>query len=333
ARLTHVPLPKEMFDYLDAKGILTFSEIPLWGFDQLVDVNNPLPKAWLKRLIANNYNHPSIAGWSVGNEIGDSPGVMEYVEDAIKYVRTRDTSRLAVMISHTASRPRDPIQFSDLGFINRYGPTIGLVADKIHGLHPEKVLFYSEFGYGQLREDLDANVDAKGMMDSIRFKSYLIGGSLWTFNDYRSSYVGTKEFSENRPWGIVDVFRQKKEAWYSFRKEYAPIRDLKIEIAKGNENSSANIIITPRKVLDLPAYTLKEYSLVWQACNRNNKIEQGGFSKLPVIAPGDNELQQSISWRNSGEISYLKIKLISPLNYSVCDTTVYFKEPAAPTIL
>jgi beta-galactosidase len=32
ARLTHLPLPKEMFDYLDEKGILVFPEIPLWVF-------------------------------------------------------------------------------------------------------------------------------------------------------------------------------------------------------------------------------------------------------------------------------------------------------------
>lgn len=331
ARLTHLPLPKEMFDYLDEKGILVFSEIPLWGLDQLVDAASPVPKAWLKRLITNNYNHPAIIGWSVGNEIGDSPGVMEYVADAIQYVRSNDTTRLAVMISHTAYRQKDPIQFSDLGFINRYGTGIGMMADRIHAIHPEKVLFYSEYGYNQLREDLDANVDAKGMMDSIRFKPYLIGGSLWTFNDYRSNYVGTKEFSENRPWGIVDVFRQKKEAWYSFQKQYAPVRNLQVELTQGG--SSASIIITPRSVLDLPAYPVSDYSLVWEACGADNKIVQGGFSTLPVIMPGDKALRRSVSWTESSEIAHVDIKLISPLNYTVYDTVIFFKKPQQPEII
>ncbi|MCW3110104.1 MAG: hypothetical protein JWQ09_4610 [Segetibacter sp.] len=326
ARLTHLPLHKEMFDYLDEKGILVFSEIPLWGLDQLVDKNNPIPKQWLQRLINNNYNHPCIIGWSVGNEIGDSPGVMEYVEDAIDFVKKADTSRLAVMISHTAYRPKDPVQFSDLGLINRYGPAIGTAADKIHALHPDKVLFYSEYGYGQLREDLDADVDAKGMVDSLRFKPYLIGGSLWTFNDYRSSFAGTKEFSENRPWGIVDVFRQKKEAWYSFRKQYAPIRDVNIEFA-GDGSSSANLVIVPRKVLDLPAYKLKDYVLVWEGYDDNNKIRQSGLIKLPEITPGDPAIRQTINWEKNVQLSNLKVELVSPLNYSVYDTTVYFKTP------
>ncbi len=193
ARLSHLPLPDSMFDYLDEKGMLVFSEIPLWGYHQLVDKNNPVPKEWLRRLVDNYFNHPSIIGWSVGNEIGDSPGVMEYVEDAIKYVKNIDTTRFGVMVSHTATRPKDPIQYSDIALVNKYGTGIGSLADRMHRLHPDKILFYSEYGYGQLNEHLDADVDAKGMIDSIRFKPYLIGGALWTFNDYRSNFYGTKE--------------------------------------------------------------------------------------------------------------------------------------------
>jgi beta-galactosidase len=331
ARLTHLPLHKEMFDYLDEKGILVFSEIPLWGLDQLVDKNNPIPKQWLQRLITDNYNHPSIAGWSVGNEIGYSPGVMDYVEDAIDFVKRTDTSRLAVMISHTANKVVDPINFSQLGFINRYGLNIGMTADQIHNLHPDKVLFYSEYGYGQLKADLDGNVDAHGMVDSIRYKQYLIGGSLWTFNDYRSSFSGTKEFSENRPWGIVDVFRQKKEAWYSFRKEYAPIRDLKIDFPAG-ESASANLTIVPRKLLDLPAYKLTNYALTWEGYDDTKKIKQGGIIKLPEINPGDAAINKTIHWNRNVQLSNLKIELVSPLNYSVYDTTVYFKTPQPTSI-
>jgi beta-galactosidase len=333
ARLTHLPMPDSMFDYLDEKGILVFPEIPLWGFHQLVDKNNPVAKEWLKRMVDNYYNHPSIIGWSVGNEIGHKPGVMEYVEDAIKFVKSIDTTRLGVMVSHTATRKPDPIQYSDLGLVNRYGPAIGSLADKIHQLHPEKILFYSEFGYNQMTEDLDADMDARGMIDSIRFKPYLIGGALWTFNDYRSSFIGTKEFSQNRPWGIVDVFRQKKKAWYSLRREYAPVRELKISKIDSTKNLSATITIVPRKALDLPAYRLKNYVLLWKAINDSSKVIEGGFILLPEIIPGSKDIWQTINFKNLPEISQLKIELLSPGNYSVIDTTVHFKTPSAPEIV
>jgi beta-galactosidase len=333
ARLTHLPMPGEMFDYLDEKGIMVFPEIPLWGLDQLVDKNNPVPKQWLQRITDNYYNHPSIIGWCVGNEIGESMGVMEYVEDAIRFVKSIDTTRLGVMVSHTAHRQRDPLQYSDLGLVNGYGVGIGARADKIHGLHPQKTLFYSEYGYGQLEEDLDGDVDARGMIDSIRFKPYLIGGALWTFNDYRSSFVGTKEFSQNRPWGIVDVFRRKKRAWYSFKREYAPIRDIKVTKIESNTGFAAKISIVPRKVLDLPAYPLKDYILIWQAFNDSNKIVEGGFTRLPTILPGAADLDQNISFRSVNGVSSLKFELLSPGNYSVFDTTIHLKSPEPPAIL
>ncbi|RYF97285.1 MAG: hypothetical protein EOO00_00555 [Chitinophagaceae bacterium] len=332
ARLTHLPMPDEMFDYLDEKGIMVFPEIPLWGLDQLVDINNPIPKQWLKTMVDNYYNHASVIGWCVGNEIGESIGVMEYVDDAIKYVKSIDTTRLGVVVSHTAHRPKDPVQYSDLGMVNGYGVGIGGRADRIHGLHPQKTLFYSEYGYGQLEEDLDGDVDARGMIDSIRFKPYLIGGALWTFNDYRSSFIGTREFSQNRPWGIVDVFRRKKKAWYSFRREYAPIRGIKITNVESNTGFAAKLTIIPRKLLDLPAYPLKDYALIWQAINDSNKIVEGGLAKLPLINPGSADLLQNISLKSLQNISSLKIELLSPGNYSVFDTTIYFKAPAPPVI-
>ncbi len=333
ARLTHLPMHKEMFDYLDEKGIMVYSEIPLWGFDQLADKNSPLPKEWLKRLITDNYNHPCIIGWGVGNEIGDYPNVMGYVDDAIKYVRTLDTTRMAIMVSHTAQKSPDPIQYSDIGLINKYGTGIGTLAGNIHKLHPGKLLFYAEYGYSQFTEDLDGDLNAKGMLDSLRFRPYLMGGALWTFNDYRSNFIATKEVSENRPWGIVNVFRQKKRAYFSFRKEYAPVRDLRVEKVVTGSSGSASIIISPRKILDLPAYNVNGYAIIWKAAGPDKKIIRGGITKLPVIRPGDKDLLRSIRWQGAGDLSSLSVELLSPLNYSVYDTTIFLQKPTVPEIV
>ncbi len=331
ARLTHLPLHREMLDYLDEKGILVFSEVPLWGLSQLTDKTNPVPRAWLERLVRDNYNHPCIIGWSVGNEIGDSPGVMEYVEDAIRRIRKLDSTRLGVMVSHTATNTTDPLQYADMGLVNKYGKNIGALAETMHRLHPEKILFYSEFGYGQLGENLDSDVDAHGMMDSIRFKPWLIGGALWTFNDYRSSYAGNKEYSENRAWGIVDVFRQKKKAWYSFRKEYAPVTALKVQADQSVKNKML-VSIVPRQVLDLPAYVLNDYRLVWQGFDDHGELKDGGFIRLPVIRPGDQEISSSMLWKDMSALSSLKIELLSPGNYSVYDTLICLNKPMAPVV-
>lgn len=334
ARLSHLPMHAGLLDYLDQKGILVFSEVPLWGYDQLADKNSPIPKEWLTRLINTQFNHPSIIGWSVGNEIGQYPGVNSYVSDAIKNTQELDSTRLAVMVSHTASRTNnDPLQFSDMGLINGYGKGIGSTVDKIHELYPGKLLFFTEYGYNQFTENLDGDLDAKALIDSIRFKPYLMGASLWTFNDYRSSFPGTKEFSENRAWGLVDVFRQKKKAWYSFQKEYAPVKEFKVENVVVGTKSTATVSISPRKLLDLPAYLLDQYKLIWRIVSIEGNIISGGFKTLPVIQPGDATLTYPIAWDMPDNAYALQVSLNSPQNYQLIDTTVFFKRPLAPKII
>lgn len=333
ARLSHLPLPKEAMDYLDESGIMVFDEVPLWGFDALADKRKELPRVWLQQLMNRDYNHPCVIGWSVGNEIGQYPAVMEYVEDAIDYVHKTDSLHLGVMVSHTADRGDDPLRFSDMGLINGYGTGIGTRADKIHTLHPGKVLFYTEYGYGQLGEELNTDVNAKAMVDSIRNKPYLIGGSLWTFNDYRSGFYGTKESSENRPWGIVDVFRQKKRAYFSFRKEYSPLRNVQVTQLTTATKATATLVITPRQQLDLPAFTMRNYLLVWKAIDTMQRIIDGGFIRLPVIQPGDKALSYPIQWKGSTNMAALQIEVISPLQYTVYDTLVNLQKPALPEIV
>lgn len=331
-RLSHLPLPKEAMDYLDEKGIMVFDEIPLWGFDRLADTEQPLPKLWLQQLMERDYNHPSVIGWCVGNEIGQYPTVMEYVKNAIEYIHRQDSLHFGVMVSHTADQHVDPIQYSDLGLINKYGSAIGMLADKIHEYHPTKVLFYTEYGYGQLGEDMNTDAPAKAMLDSMRFKPWLIGGSLWTFNDYRSSFIGTREHSENRSWGIVDVFRRKKRAFYSFRKEYAPVRGLALNDLQQGAASTATIVLTPRKVLDLPAYILRNYQLAWTAVDARDQVIDGGLVPLPVIKPGDVDLRYPIQWPANKAITALRIELLSPLQYSVYDTLINLQAPATPVV-
>ena len=345
-RLTHLPLPPEALNYLDERGMLIFDEVPLWGFDPLADKDQPQPKEWLERLIARDYNHPCIIGWSVGNELGDYPGAMGYVESAIRHVCQLDSTRLAVVVSHTAARnANDPLQFSDLGLVNGYGRNIGQTADRIHQKYPDKILFFTEYGYGQFTENLDGDLDARAMLDSLRGKPYLIGGSLWTFNDYRSSYVGTKERSQNRAWGIVDVFRQPKRAYHSFRREMAPVRKLTVTNVT---TTGALVSLMPRRVLDLPAYTLTGYRLAWNVFDTKGRFMRGSSHQLPVLKPGDPVVRQPVLWAatnkpndpasdKSGSDSALpaavQIALVSPLDYSVYDTTLYFQKPQPPVIL
>jgi beta-galactosidase len=335
ARMSHMPYHQELLDYLDEKGVMVCEEIPVWGDNNsLVKTDNPVTNEWLRRMIDDHYNHSCIIGWSVGNEIGKNKEVMPYTDKAIQLVKQLDSTRLGVTVSYTAANPTDPLQFSDIGFINCYGREIGKLVDRIHKAHPESTLFLSEFGLGQLNEDLATDFPIQHMMDSLRLKPYLIGASLWTFNDYRSTYKDTKEASQNRPWGLVDVARQKKAAFYSFRKANMPVAGFQANV-KGNaasNNLEVNVNIKPRAVFDLPAYELNGYRVVLKLIDNAGKLTGGDFAALPVIHPGDSALNVMLNSK-SGATFKANVSLVSHQNYVLYDTVIYFQKPLKPRIL
>lgn len=330
ARLSHQNLPKEFLDYLDEKGIMVFEEVALWGKDEWVDPAHPMPKEWLQRMVHEKYNHPSIIGWCVGNEIGYfsmNPLVMEYVEGAIRHAKQLDPYRLAVCVSHTAHlQERDLSEFSDIVMLNRYS-NWGEDAAKAHAYHPDKPLFMAEYGHRITDEDLDKGViAADSMLAGLKGKSYVVGASYWTFNDYRSAYSGTPP-SGNRSWGVVNVFRQKKRAFEQFRAQYAPVKSFEW-------SSAEQIVIQPRDMNEFPSYSLNGYSVAWQAYDKTGGRMGGGFEKLPTIKPGDSEFSIHPSWKiNLNGASKLTAALVSPLGYTVAEQTLFLTKPPMPEIV
>lgn len=302
-----------------------------------------MPKMWLSRMVEDQYNHPSIIGWSIGNEIGSlkrNPKVMEYVKGAIAQAKKLDGNRLAIYVSHTAQdQVTDPVEYSDMIFLNSYG-NWGNAADKAWEKH-HKIIFMSEFGHVLNNEDPNlAFLDADKMMESMRNKSYFIGTSLWTFNDYRSTYYGSEGWStppsQNRCWGIVTTFRQKKRAWYEMREQYAPVRDMRIDLASdislNGQQMQTHVTITPRGKLDIPAYELTGYKIEWEALDINENVLNKDEQSLKNIVPGDSPINLILNWKAVETAAAFRVILRSPLGYNVAERTVYFKSPVAPEI-
>ena len=339
-RLAHVTLPEAYLDYLDEKGILIFSEVGLWGKDRWVDPEHPMPKEWLQRIIKKEYNHPSIIGWSVGNEIGavnNNPKNREYIKGAVEMAKELDPNRLAVYASNTAqSQQDDAIKYCDLALLNLYGGFSGV--DKAWNLH-KMPIFVSEFGQ-QLNSD-DPNlgvVNIKKMMDDMRNKEYVLGLSLWTLNDYRSKYnaepptaaTWTTPPSQNRTWGIVTTMGKPKRSFVDTQKEYAPVKGISLsDINK--ENGTAKINITPRAKLDIPANILRGFKVQWSVLDANFVATKSGEKVLKTIYPGDSEFSFDIK-NNLSKSKGIKIEFVDPQGYIVLDEMYYFATPNQPKI-
>ncbi len=338
-RLSHMPLPKDVYDYLDEKGILVIAEIPLWGTTKLTDPDNPIARQWMRQLVNNHFNHPAIIGWCVGNEIGDkskNTKVMEYGEKAIQFVKdSLDNSRLVVLVSHTANHQKeDPSQFGDFVPYNTYGAWGKNVAS-VHNNQPGKLIFISECGGNLIGEDINTSTgNFPEMFNELRNLEYCFGASLWTYNDYRSDYRTSNlswdsKISQNRDWGVVDVYGNKKRAFEIIRKEFSPFRSLTVK----NNNNSTEVNLQPRNRLDLPAYTLKEYKLVCEDIGKEGQSLKRSAITIQTVNPGDPAFTKSFAQEVSNQaIAARKISLVSPTSYTLMDTTIYYTVPQVPVI-
>jgi len=338
ARLSHVTLPKEFLDYLDEKGIMVFEEVSLWGKDELVDPDKEIPKEWLKRIIEEKYNHPCVVGWSVGNEIGNeanNPKVKAYVKGAIEMAKQLDPNRWAVYVSNTAQRSADDAaMYADITMVNFYGGW-GNGADQAWANH-RKPVFVSEFGDALNDEDPNLGIiPIERMMNQMRLKDYVFGVSLWTFNDYRSTYFGKTGWvtppSQNRPWGIVTTFREKKRSFYAVQKEYAPVKNL-IFSAIDKEKGVATISIEPRGTLDIPSNVLRGYKLRLIGINQQFDTLQIQDFPLKEIYPGMEKFSIQADLNSKTDVNQLSLELMDPQGYSVLQETKYFSVPKQPDI-
>ena len=338
ARLSHVNLPKEYLDYLDEKGIMVFEEVGLWGKDVLVDPEHPKPKEWLQRIIENSYNHPAIVGWSVGNELGmasKNPKVNEYIKGAIELAEVLDPNRIAVSVSNTANNsPEEATKYADLAMLNGYG-NWGKKAEGTWKNH-QKPIFMSEFGEELNSEDPNlGDIPAEKILNQLRNKPYVLGASLWTFNDYRSTYYGKTGWitppSQNRAWGIVTSFREKKRGFKSIQKEFSPIRDLTISTID-TKNGKASVTIQPRNKLDIPANILRGYQLQWTLFDENFKAVETQIHAVKNIFPGDAAFEIPLNWKADAKLNIMKIAFIDPQGYKVYEEIINFKAPQQPVI-
>lgn len=341
-RLAHVTLPEDYLDYLDEKGIMIFSEVGLWGKDRWVDPDHPMPKEWLQRIIKKEYNHPSIIGWSVGNEIGgllNNPKNREYIKGAIEMSKKLDPNRLAVYASNTAqSQKDDATKYADMTLINLYGGSFDKSVTKAWEFH-KKPVFVSEFGQTLNSDDPNLGVvNIKKMMDDMRNKEFVMGLSLWSLNDYRSKYNAeppspaswTTPPSQNRSWGIVTTMGRPKRSFVDTQKEYAPVKELSLsEINK--ENGTAKINVVPRAKLDIPANILKGFKVQWSILDDTFKSSKAGEKSLQTIYPGDSPFSFNIK-ANLAKANGIKIEVVDPQGYIVLTENQYFAKPGQPKI-
>jgi len=222
-RIAHYPQVEEVLDFADEHGMLLIPEAGNWNMSawQMADANvRALWKAQMKEMMEQDWNHPSVAAWSVGNEYESAtPQGIAWTRDMRDYTRGLDPTRLITFASRftvvpIVKQPTDEASYLvDFVSVNFYGDYAKRL-DRVHTLWPDKPVFVTEFGFmGEPGVHDPKRIAAiTEAVTAMKARPWVIGGSLWTWADYRSLHRGTPADGVRR-WGVVNLEREHRDSW------------------------------------------------------------------------------------------------------------------------
>ncbi|MEI9887677.1 MAG: glycoside hydrolase family 2 TIM barrel-domain containing protein [Rhizomicrobium sp.] len=297
-RLPHYQYDQYAVDLADAKGFVVWPEIPLVSeasFDGLPPASALTANARLQltELIRQNYNHPSIALWSIANEVDLKPikrngpskvaGLLRELNDlAHREDPTRPTT-LADCCEQSGSPERDVITglTDTLGYNRYFGwyygkpADLGALLDRAHLAHPHSPLAVSEYGAGAaLTQHTDdptggpinphgrphpeemQNWYHEKSWDELKDRAYVWGVFIWNMFDFSSDERQEGDLTDINEKGLVSYDRKiRKDAFYFYRALWNPRPTLHLV--------GRRYVDRPYGVIDVKAYSNAKAAHLW----------------------------------------------------------------------
>ncbi|MGH2644595.1 MAG: glycoside hydrolase family 2 protein, partial [Chitinophagaceae bacterium] len=326
-RFTHYPHGNPMYDLCDKYGIVVWTEIPFVGGY----TDDPEFKAhtiqFIKELIRQHYNHPSIMFWGLENEIhvdGDDPIPLLKELDSIAH--KEDDTRLTTIATDIQIPALNHV--SDLIAYNRYFGWYGgkfsdlaTWTDKTHEENPDKPFALSEYGAGasiyQHEHDPQSVVPFSKFHPEewqtkfheaswaiLKGRPYIWAKFIWCLTDFGSAMRNEGFSRAINDKGLVTYDRKvKKDAYYFYKANWNPApmiylterrfidrKNPKTDVKVYTNLGKAELFINGKSMGFRNADDLKR--VVW-----DNIQLQSGINKLFVKAmSGGKEYSDSCEW-------------------------------------
>jgi beta-galactosidase len=246
-RLAHYQQASYFYDLCDRNGLVVWAEIPL--VDAITDdaAFRANAQQQLRELVRQNYNHPSIVFWGIGNEqrTDDAP-TNALLNDLAAQVKADDPGRLSTYAHCCGSATANLVSHADVtGYNVYYGWYMGTInqfgafADQVHASRPDVPFAVSEYGAGAaLSQHQEPPVQpvANGLFHPEEYQTqlhedtwaqmatrpYLWGKFIWNMFDFASDSRNEGDTPGRNDKGLVSYDRQtKKDAFYFYQANWS----------------------------------------------------------------------------------------------------------------
>ena len=311
-RLVHFQHPQAAYDEADRLGLPVWTEIGINGEIEDTPEFRANAAQQLRELIAQNYNHPSVVLWGIGNEVyADEPKVERVLRGLHETAREADPSRPTVYAHCCQADDHPKAMVTDVIGFNRYfgwypdqpGTTIGQWAERFHSAHPERPFAVSEYGAGASilhqedppgpvvpasgwhPEQFQALYHEKNWLE-LKDKPYLGGTFVWVAFDLASAGRNEGDRRGINDKGLVTYDRKvRKDAWYWYQAWWSERPMLHI--------TSRRFTQRPNPAVTVKAYTnVEAATLVVNGVPVGTRRAENRILIWPVtLRPGANEIE------------------------------------------
>jgi beta-galactosidase len=227
-------------------------------------------------LIRQNFNHPAILFWSVGNEVllEAGPDPTPVIQALVNTAKAEDTTRMSIYAANAGTETNNLVWLPQATCFNEYfGWYYGKVvdfggwADAVHAAHPQNPMGLSEYGAGANPAFHGLPIQETGTNRTSTFQTeeyqaffheqywpqilarpWMGITTVWNMFDFASDYRNEGNEPGLNTKGLVTFDRStKKDAFYYYKAQWSP---------------SPVTYITSRRYTALPqaSTTIKVYS-------------------------------------------------------------------------
>jgi beta-glucuronidase len=340
ARILHYPISQTLLDWADEHGFLIIGEAGNWGLPPAQLDSEVIREKWRRQtseMIEQGWNHPSVIAWSAGNEYqSDTPAGVRWTRDMIAFMRGLDDSRLMTFVSlggkvFSKVKPEEnSFHYADILCPNIYGNgSLAKSMEILHATWPDKPVFITEFGWradaspseqwrsGQFRE----------AMAILRKYPFVIGASVWAWNDYKSRHFGTNP-DGYRHWGLVTAGREPRGAYWTLREEFSPVVIAGVQIDRKPQGLTASFVVNVNLEgrADFPSRVVRDHEVVVCLIKAGGSVAKRIRAKVPVLKPGEKlEVAVPVSSFDIATAANVRVEVVQPAGFVGVEKTVPLK--------